>query len=171
MKYSAIILLSIFAANAYSDKAPLDASLADPAWDGAKVPAGQQCEKFGGEGSTPLLTIQQIPAGANAVVMEYSDRDYPAMDHGGHGKFGYRIPPGSSTANIPSVTGHTFDLPKGFFLIEAQRAPTWDKAGAYLPPCSGGKGNDYYVTVKAVKEIDGGIREVLGETEVPLGQY
>ncbi|RUM94572.1 MAG: hypothetical protein DSZ28_02485 [Thiothrix sp.] len=171
MRYSAIILLSMLAANAYSDNKPLNVSLVDSAWDGQKVPAGQQCEKFGGAGSTPLLIVQQIPAGANAVVMEYSDRTYQAMDSGGHGKFGYRIPPSSSTVSIPSVTGHTFDLPKGFFLIEAQRAPTWDKEGAYLPPCSGGKGNEYYVTVKAVKEVDGGIREVLGETEVTLGKY
>ncbi len=171
MKYSVFILLSMLAANAYSDNKPLNVSLADPAWDGKTVPTGQQCEKFGGTGSTPLLTVQQIPEGTNAVVMEYSDRTYQAMDRGGHGKFAYRVPQSSSTVDIPSVTGHTFDLPKGFFLIEAQRAPTWDKEGAYLPPCSGGKGNDYYVTVKAVKEVDGGIREVLGETEVALGKY
>jgi len=157
--------------NAYSDSALLEVSLADPAWDGKEIPVGQQCQKFDGEGSTPILAVQHIPDGANAVVMEYSDRTYQPMDSGGHGKFGYRIPPGSSTVSIPSVTGHTFDLPDGFFLIEAQRAPTWDKEGAYLPPCSGGKGNDYYVTVKAVKEIDSKIREVLGEVEVALGKY
>ncbi len=72
---------------------------------------------------------------------------------------------------VPPVRGHTFDLPVPFFLIEAQRAPLWDKAGAYLPPCSGGKGNEYYVTVRAVKEVNGGIREVLGQAEVSLGQY
>lgn len=93
------------------------------------------------------------------------------MDGGGHGKIGYRIPANASTVNIPSVTGHTFDLPKGFFLIEAQRAPKWDKVGAYLPPCSGGKGNDYYITVKAVKEVDGGIRRILGTVELPMGKY
>jgi len=55
---------------------------------------------------------------------------------------------------------------------KAQRAPTWDKINKALiyRPNLGGNGNDneYYVTVKAV---DGGIREVLGETEVPLGKY
>ncbi len=171
MKYSAFILLSLLTLNTYADKQPMNVSLADVAWDGKRVPAGQQCDKFGGNGSTPLLAIQQIPAGANAIVMEYSDRSYQPMDQGGHGKFGYRIQPNSKIANIPSLAGHTFNLPAKFFLIEAQRAPAWDKEGAYLPPCSGGKGNDYYVTIKAVKEVDGGIREVLAEVEVSLGKY
>ncbi|MCU7885549.1 MAG: hypothetical protein KZQ82_15265 [Candidatus Thiodiazotropha sp. (ex Lucinoma annulata)] len=171
MKYSAIILLTLFTFNVNADNKPLSVSLTDPAWDGKTVPVGQQCEKFGGKGITPLLTIQQIPEGASAIIMEYSDRTYQPMDHGGHGKFGYRIQPNSTAVNIPSVAGHTFNLPNNFFLIEAQRAPTWDKEGAYLPPCSGGKGNDYYVTVKAVMEVDGGIRKVLGEAELPLGKY
>jgi hypothetical protein len=171
MKNSAIVLLILLTGNVYADNKPLSVTLANSAWDGKIIPAGQQCERFGGKGATPLLVIHQIPAGANAVVMEYSDRTYQPMDHGGHGKFGYRIQPNISTVSIPAVSGHTFDLPKGFFLIEAQRAPTWDKAGAYLPPCSGGKGNEYYVTVKTVKEVDGGIREVLRETEVLLGKY
>lgn len=171
MKTIAIIFLTLLALNANADNEVLSASLVNSIWDGKKVPSGQQCEKFGGKGATPVLTIHQIPAGTNAIVMEYSDRSYAAMDHGGHGKFGYRIQSTSSTVNIPSIAGHTFDLPKGFFLIEAQRAPTWDTAGAYLPPCSGGKGNNYYVTVRAVKEVDGGIREVFGETEVSLGMY
>jgi hypothetical protein len=171
MKRITIILLTLLTGNTYADNIPLSVSMANPAWDGEKIPTGQQCDKFGGKGATPKLAIEQIPAGTNAIVMEYSDRTYQPMDHGGHGKFGYRIQPNISTVNIPEVSGHTFELPKGFFLIEAQRAPTWDKAGAYLPPCSGGKGNEYYVTVKAVKELNGGIREVLRESEVILGKY
>ncbi|MES9862455.1 MAG: type 1 glutamine amidotransferase domain-containing protein [Candidatus Thiodiazotropha sp. LLP2] len=84
----------------------------------------------------------------------------------------------SFTNEEESVAGFTkkmpflmFDLPDNFFLIEAQRAPSWDMEGAYLPPCSGGKGNDYYVTIKAVSEINGGIRKILSEVELPLGQY
>lgn len=171
MRTSAIILLSLLATHTHADNKPLGVSLADPAWNGKTIPTGQQCARFGGKGMTPRLAVHGIPAGANAIVMAYSDRTYQPMARGGHGKFGYRIPPSSSTANIPAVAGHTFDLQQGFFLIEAHRAPEWDKAGAYLPPCSGGKGNDYYVAVRAVKEVDGGIREVLGETEVRLGTY
>ncbi len=171
MKYYAIILLLLFSFEAYADNKTLVVSLADPAWDGKRVPIGQQCQKFSGKGATPLLILNQIPAGTNAIIMEYSDRTYQPMDRGGHGKFGYRIPSNSTSVDIPSLAGHTFNLPKDFFLIEAQRAPTWDKEGAYLPPCSGGQGNDYYVTIKAVKEVDGGIRKVLGEAEVFLGKY
>jgi hypothetical protein len=163
----AILLIntSAYAANT------LNASLIDSAWNSKKVPDGQQCEKFGGNGSTPKIRVHDIPSGTNAIIMEYSDRSYQPMDLGGHGKFAYRIKDNVSEIDVPSVIGHTFRLPESFFLIEAQRAPSWDKAGAYLPPCSGGKGNEYYVTIKAVKEIDGGIREVLGQTEVSLGQY
>lgn len=171
MKYASTIVLILLAVNAYADNNPFKASLGDSTWDGKKVPESQRCHKFGGKGVTPMLTVHQIPAQANAIVMEYSDRTYEPMDRGGHGKFGYRIQSNSSTVTIPSVAGHTFDLPPGFFLIEAQRAPTWDTPGAYLPPCSGGKDDEYYVTVKAVKEVDGGIREVLETTEVPLGKY
>jgi hypothetical protein len=171
MKKYTPILLILMSCNVYADNTPLNVSLANPAWDGKKIPVGQQCDKFGGKGATPMLAIHPIPVGTNAIVMEYSDRSYQPMDHGGHGKFGYRIQSNISTVNIPSVSGHTFELPKGFFLIEAQRAPTWDKAGAYLPPCSGGKGNEYYVTVKAVREVNGGIREVLREAKVVLGKY
>jgi hypothetical protein len=171
MKKNSIILLILLTGNVYADNNPMSVSLANPEWDGIKIPTGQQCEKFGGKGTTPQLVVDKIPTETNAIVMEYSDRSYQPMDHGGHGKFGYRIQPSTSTVSIPSVAGHTFELPKGFFLIKAQRAPTWDKAGAYLPPCSGGKGNEYYVTVKAVKEVNGGIQEVMGESEVILGKY
>ena len=166
-----MVLLSLLTVNSYASSMSLSVSLADPAWDGKNVPVGQQCKKFGGEGSTPFLNVNQIPSGTNAIIMEYSDRTHRPMDCGGHGKFGYRILPGSSSVKVPSVAGHTFDLPQGFFLIEAHRAPRWDREGAYLSPCSGGKGNDYYVTVKAVKEVDDDVREVLAETEVLLGRY
>jgi hypothetical protein len=171
MKYTVIVILILLTGDVHADSKELSVSLANPAWDGKKIPTGQQCKKFGGNGATPILAVEQIPTSANAIVMEYSDRTYQPMDHGGHGKFGYRIQPNTTTVNIPAVAGHTFELPKEFFLIEAQRAPTWDKAGAYLPPCSGGKGNEYYVTVKAVKEVNGGIREVLRESDVLLGKY
>ncbi|MES9854460.1 MAG: hypothetical protein ABW170_21815 [Candidatus Thiodiazotropha sp. L084R] len=171
MRLTAFLILALVAANIYANPPSLSATITDPIWNGRQIPSGQQCNKFGGTGATPPLSISQIPAGANAIVMEYSDRTYQPMDHGGHGKIGFRIQSGTSTVAIPSVKGHTFDLPEDFFLIEAQKAPSWDKEGAYLPPCSGGKGNEYYVTIKAVSESNGGIRKILSEVELPLGQY
>ncbi|SHG12949.1 hypothetical protein SAMN02745206_03318 [Desulfacinum infernum DSM 9756] len=128
----------------------LDVHFADPNWNGKRIPDGQQCLRFGGNGSTPRLIVSNIPSEANALIFEYSDRDYLPMANGGHGKIGFRIPKETQEVIVPSVPGHTFDLPDGFFLVSAHRKPDWDKAGAYMPPCSGGRGNLYYVTVKAV---------------------
>ena len=67
---------------------------------------------------------------------------------------------------MPSVPGHTFDLPPSFKIIEAHRGPGWDKAGAYMPPCSGGKGHAYYLTVKSISND-----KVTAETQIELGKY
>ena len=74
----------------------LEVSFADSIWDGKRVPTGQQCNKFGGTGSTPRLIVKNIPPEANTIIMEFSDRDYPPMDNGGHGKIGYKISQGTN---------------------------------------------------------------------------
>jgi hypothetical protein len=148
----------------------LEARIADPAWDGVKVPEGQQCQKFGGQGKSPQLAVSAIPSGASQLQIEWSDRSYAPMDKGGHGKVAYAIESGATEVTVPSVPGHTMDLPAGFSLIEAQKAPTWDKPGAYLPPCSGGRGNSYYVTVKAVHKMGDETHE-LGSVVVEMGKY
>jgi hypothetical protein len=68
---------------------------------------------------------------------------------------------------IPAVQGHTFELPPSFFSVAMHRGPDWDKAGAYLPPCSGGNKHPYYITVKAV----GRDFKVLAEELVEMGKY
>lgn len=152
--------------------AELQVRLADPAWDGEDIPSGQQCRRFGGQGATPRLEVSGIPAGANTLILSYSDRSHPPMNNGGHGVMGYRIEPGRSRVVVPSVPGHTFDLPEGFFLVQAHRNPRWDKAGAYMPPCSGGKGNLYVVTVEAVLEApEGQESRLLGKGGTELGRY
>jgi hypothetical protein len=45
------------------------------------------------------------------------------MEAGGHGKIGFRIDKGTVKVTIPSIPGHTFDLPNGFFLIKAHQTP------------------------------------------------
>ena len=126
-------------------------SFTNPQWDGETIPPGQQCQKFGGKASgTPQMKVEGIPIEADALVVEYTDRSWGPI--GGHGKIGYYIEPGADTIVIPSVPGHSFDLPEGFFLVSEHAAPHWDTAGAYLPPCSGagGVGNRYYAIVKAI---------------------
>jgi len=152
--------------------ADLEILFADSIWTGNKIPKGQQCNKFGGNAETPKLVVKNIPARTNALIMEFSDRSYQPMNSGGHGKIGYNITPGIQQVTIPSVPGHTFDLPKGFFLVSAHKGSNWDKAGAYMPPCSGGKGYLYVVKVKAVYNAPKGKEsQLLGEAELTLGTY
>jgi len=51
-------------------------------------------------------------------------------------------------------------------MIEVYRGLGWDKEGAYMPPCSGGKGHAYYVTIKTLK-----CDKVIAETVVEMGKY
>ncbi|MGR8922010.1 MAG: hypothetical protein ACU85V_20530 [Gammaproteobacteria bacterium] len=152
----------------------LEVRFADAAWDGVTVPPGSQCGRFDGTGGSPALRVDGIPAGANALVIEFSDRSYAPMDKGGHGKLGYRLDESAGgSAEVPSAPPHTFELPPAFWTVAAHGAPGWDTAGAYLPPCSGGKGNAYYLTVKAARV--GGeppvVAEVLAETTLEMGRY
>lgn len=148
----------------------LDVSFADPIWDGKTIPVTQRCGSP--DASTPKLIVKNFPAGTNAIIMEYSDADWPPMDEGGHGKIGYRIIEDTTEITIPSVSANTFDLPEGFFLVAAHAGGHF-KAGAYMPPCSGGMGNRYYVTVKAVFKASPESKEfkLLGQVVLELGKF
>ena len=153
--------------------ADLQVSLADPAWDGKKIPKGQQCTKFGGKGATPALRVENIPVGANAVIVEFNDRNYqPLSWNGGHGKIGFWVPEGASSAVLPSVPGETKDLPEGSFVEKRNRATGGYARPGYLPPCSGGRGHSYFAEVKAVKKVEGKKKpEVLAKAKIKLGRY
>ena len=152
--------------------AELTVELTDPAWNGFQIPAGQQCSKFGGKGATPPLRVGNIPTGANAIIVEFNDRDYqPLSDDGGHGKIGFRIKPGAKSAVLPAVPGETDDMPKGAFLEERNRATGSYATGGYLPPCSGGNGHVYFADIKAVNKVEGEDPKVLAETRFLLGRY
>lgn len=162
-----------------STDADLDAlkvAHADPAWDGESVPVGQQCLMHGGvDPSTPSIQVSNIPSGSDAIILEFSDRNSVQMNNGGHGKVGFIIATGTIDAVVPPIPGQTFILPPGFYLIQEHRAAALFSftAGAYMPPCSGGIGNSYYVTVKAVKLVsaDGKTFTLLDESILELGRY
>lgn len=59
MKKIAFAILTLFAASAHAEGA-LKASFTDAAWDGNKIPAGQQCARFGGKGATPGLKLYGV---------------------------------------------------------------------------------------------------------------
>ena len=152
----------------------LELAFVDSDWDGDKIPNGQQCHRQDGENpSTPRIQVSNIPEGADAIILEFSDRTYSPMNNGGHGKIGFEISEGTNEVVIPSVPGHTFDLPEGFFLVQEHRASGYDTAGAYMPPCSGGIGNHYYVTIKAVKVLSKEDKafNLLGQGILELGKY
>jgi phosphatidylethanolamine-binding protein (PEBP) family uncharacterized protein len=143
-------LFVLLAATVSSQALALEAKLADTAWDGVTVPKGQQCQKFDGQNpTTPELMVSDIPEGTTKLLIEYSDRDSEKMNNGGHGRMTYTFEP-SDTVTVPSIPGHSYDLPASFAIVEEHRSPGWDKAGAYMPPCSGAKGHAYYVTIKAL---------------------
>lgn len=149
----------------------LGVRFADPAWTGNTIPDGQHCQKFGGHGATPPLTITGIPANANAIVVEFNDKSYSALSYdGGHGKIGFMIEPGAGEATLPAVPGGTDALPDGTWLVKKNRATgAWYSAG-YLPPCSGGRGNTYAAEVYAVVK-SGDDYEEIAEGEITLGRY
>ncbi|MGE4291574.1 MAG: hypothetical protein AB7E32_05120 [Desulfovibrio sp.] len=152
----------------------LQISLADPAWNGATIPQGQWCKSYGGQGSTPALSVAGIPPEADALVFKYGDRTFMKMSGGGHGVVGYHIAPGTTEITVPPMPGQTFDLPEGFYSIRAHKGTQWGHAaGAYLPPCSGGRGNTYDVRVLAVKitEPDGKDWDELDSATLKLGRY
>ncbi|MGE4296911.1 MAG: hypothetical protein AB7E47_02685 [Desulfovibrionaceae bacterium] len=151
--------------------ADLDARFADAAWDGVHLPEGQQCARFGGHGATPPLVVGNIPIEANAIILEFGDRNGDDPANGGWGVIGFRVPVGVREAVIPALPGGVSALPEGFFLPRALgAAASVDKA--YLPPCSGGQGHRYVVTIRAVAVPDkGGPIELLGMERLALGTY
>jgi Tfp pilus assembly protein PilX len=147
----------------------IDASFSDPKWDGKTVPKNQVCKWAGGNGATPKINISNISPDANVVLVEFSDRTYKPMDKGGHGKIGMNIN-NQSSVTIPSIPGETSVMPENMFIYKGHKGLKRGKAGAYLPPCSGGKGNNYYATIKTVKK-DGDTGVVLQSKTLEMGKF
>ena len=148
-------------------------SFANSAWDGKTVPEGQQCNKFGGNGSTPSLVVEGVPAQANAIIVEFNDASYPDLSFdGGHGKIGFWVG-GGGKAVLPPVKGQTDKLPDGVFVEKRNRATGSYATPGYLPPCSGGAGNSYFADVKAVYKAKSEKEKskLLATGTIQLGKY
>lgn len=148
--------------------ADLSATFTDDIWKKSAVPKTEVCSNFNTKpGSTPSIALENIPANATKIVLKFSDETFHGMRDGGHGVIAYSIAKNSSALTIPSVKGETFDLPKGFTSAIAHRGEKFGKTpGAYLAPCSGGKGNTYSVLIKA---MDGD--KILDATSLTLGAF
>jgi hypothetical protein len=150
----------------------LDVSFTDSAWDGLTIPEGQQCSAFNGNGSSPELLINNIPEGTNAIIVSFSDRTYKPNDLGGHGIIGKWLLNQETSITIPSIPGESYEMPEAMFIVSEFRSNR-GTGGAYLPPCSGGSGNEYYATISAVYvgQSDDEESLLLGEAQIELGVY
>ena len=152
--------------------AMMEAHLADPVWDGQKIPEGQQCSRYGGDGATPKLVINGVPNETDEIAVAFNDESFPLMNNGGHGVIGFAIG-NERPVILRPVPGETNDLPKGVRSIDPHRAtnPVYSPGTAYLPPCSGAMGNIYSVTISALEHTTGGRAHLLDQIKIPLGRY
>jgi phosphatidylethanolamine-binding protein (PEBP) family uncharacterized protein len=156
-----------------TDLPGLQVTLADTRWDGERIPEEGICSNFGGDDLSPPLLVRNIPAGANAIIVQFNNLDHPARArNGGNGSIGYWI--GDRTATqLPPVTGYSVRLPDGAFIEQGARATGAFASQGYLAPCSGGKGHRYVADVFAVHKATGPgqTNRLLAEQRISLGRY
>jgi hypothetical protein len=159
---SLLVVSSLFAGD-------LKVEFTDSKWDGITVPKDEVCSNYNIEaGSTPPLKISNIPSDAVKIVFTYNDKTFIKMDNGGHGILEYKIAKNTNEIEVPALQGETFDLAHGFEIVTAHTGTRFKKIpGAYLAPCSGGKGNTYTVNINAVDSSN----KSLASTELVLGKY
>ena len=152
----------------------LNVSFADTSWTGEKIPSGQQCNLFGGNGATPPLRVANIPEDANAIIIEFNDRSFaPLSKGGGHGTVGYWTN-GEREVVVPAVPGmQSQNLPNNTFIERRAQSTGSYASPGYLPPCSGGRGHTYVAEVKAVFKAteSGQTNRLLATKSVILGKY
>lgn len=166
--FTAALVLGHAHSAAAADKGNLVVSLADPAWDGKTVPSNQVCKRFGGTAFTPAIKIGGLPDGAHSIVLAFGDETFAAMADGGHGIIRFTVPKGAKEITLTKVPGETDTLPAGVSVVTDHRGSGWSgTGGAYLPPCSGGRGNSYYTDIK-VQDADG---NDINATFIDIGTY
>ncbi|WP_375723339.1 hypothetical protein LXN10_12545 [Arcobacter sp. KX21116] len=164
--YSALSSLLFSSSLLASD---IEVSFTDKKWDGKVIPLDEVCSNYNVEaGSTPGLYIENLPDGAKKVILKFNDKTFTKMDNGGHGILSFDIEEDVTNVEIPPQIGETFELDEGFSVVNAHTGTRFGKQeGAYLAPCSGGKGNTYTVDI-SILNSDG---KVLASKELVLGKY
>lgn len=161
MKLILAAALCAFAAPAFA----MEATLGAP-WDGKKVPKGQQCRLHGGTPSTPPITVSGIPAGTAFIIGEFNDRDYaPLSTKGGHGTISWPVK--GAKATLGAIDENAATGKGGAQAMKKARSTGEYASKGYLAPCSGGRGNRYFVDLKAV-DAKG---KVLDKVRVEMGRY
>jgi hypothetical protein len=160
--------LGLAAAVIFSGAGPvlgMEVTLLAP-WDGKVVPPDQICQLRGGAGTTPPMTVTDLPQGTVRLQVEYNDMSYYSMAFdGGHGVLSFDAAP--PRADLASVAAMTAQLPAGVRVVTPSRATGRYASDGYLPPCSGGRGHMYSATVKAMDASD----QILDSVAVELGLY
>ena len=145
------------------------AELADPAWDGQKVPEAHNCN--GATAATPPLKLSGLPAESDYVILAFRDLDGPAnmAADGGHGKLGFAVAAGSAEVQLPAVQQgkKKNEMPEGVELLGEHKGKR--AVAGYLAPCSQGQNHRYEVVVRAV--TNGDRNKVLAETKVAIGSW
>jgi hypothetical protein len=158
-------IAAVFCMAATVAQADMTVSLKAPR-DGKTVPDGQHCRLFGGDGSTPPMHIAGIPEGTVLLRIEFNDLSYDPLSYdGGHGVVGVDVT--GAEIELSALPGMTADLPEGTRIISKSRSSGKYASDGYLPPCSGGRGNLYSASVKAMS-ADG---KMLGKTKLSIGKY
>ncbi len=150
----------------------LDVAFAEKSWDGERIPQSGICSNFGGKDVSPSLIVNGIPAGANAIIIQFNDLDHPTLARsGGHGTIGFWIK--GEQAQLPAITGYSVTMPDGAFIERPARTSGAFASQGYLAPCSGGKGHRYVADVLAVyKATDADEHnQLLAEQRIELGRY
>ncbi|MGB5920421.1 hypothetical protein [Arcobacter sp.] len=164
--YSALSSLLFSSSLLASD---IEVSFTDKKWDGKIIPLDEVCSNYNVEaGSTPGLYIENLPDGAKKVILKFNDKTFTKMDNGGHGILSFDIEEDVANVEIPPQIGETFELDEGFSVVNAHTGTRFGKQeGAYLAPCSGGKGNTYTVDISILNSDS----KVLASKELILGKY
>jgi hypothetical protein len=162
-----LIILSTLVVSGSLFASDLSVQFSDSKWDGITVPKDEICSNYNTKaGSTPPLKISNIPSNTAKIVFTYSDKTFTKMDNGGHGILSYKVD--ANEVEVPALMGETFELADGFEVVTAHTGTRFKKTpGAYLAPCSGGKGNTYKVEINAVDSANNS----LATTELVLGKY
>lgn len=113
------------------------------------------------------MRITGLPTGTQALLVAFNDESYAPMDKGGHGVLGFDVAAGFTRVDLPKIPGETYDLTDGVAKESGHRAPQWSgTGGAYLPPCSGGRGNRCSASLSAMQG-----QEVLASGKVQIGTF
>ncbi len=168
---SLFAFLVLAVGTAYADEG-LTIALADPAWNGKNIPTDQVCKKFGGDqAKSPALKVEGIPTDADELFLSFNDESYSPMDKGGHGVIRVQLKK-VNTMQIQPIPGETDTLPTGMSVVARHRGTGWSgTGGAYLPPCSGGRGNTYSIDVSAIKKGSDGSTTTLTRGKIVMGRY